>query len=381
VDSEEFEAVLDAVRTFVRDKAVPAEWEIEESDRIPDSLRQTAAEMGLYGYALPEEHGGLGMTMREQVILIQELGWTTPALRSMVSTNNGIAGQVLVNAGTDAQKQSFLPELASGRQIAAFALTESEAGSDPSGIRTRATRDGDSYILNGSKRYISNALAADFFVVFARTSGQPGSTDGISVFITPSDSAGLSVGPKDRKMGQRGSETAEVYFDNVKVPRELLLGEEGRGFSVAMSSLAQGRLHVAAMSVGMARRLVHESLFHATTTRQGGTKIADFQLVAALLADCQTETMAGEALVMQAAHAWDEETDRRMAPSAAKLFCSEMVDRVADRAVQIHGGAGYMREMPVERFYRDSRLFRLYEGTSEIQRLIIAKQMVKAFCQ
>lgn len=379
MDSEQFEDVLDAVRTFVRDKVVPAEREIEESDRIPDSLRQLAADMGLYGYALPEEHGGLGMTMREQVLLIQELGWTTPALRSMVSTNNGIAGQVLANVGTEAQKQAFLPELSSGRQVAAFALTESEAGSDPSGIRTRATREGDYYILNGSKRYISNAPVADTFVVFARTSGQVGATDGISVFITPRDSAGLSIGPKDCKMGQRGSETAEVYLDSVRVPSDHLLGEEGHGFSVAMSSLAQGRLHVAAMSVGMARRLIHESLLHATTTRQGGTKIAEFQLVAALLADCQTETMAAEALVMQAAHAWDTGTDRRMAPAAAKLFCSEMVDRVADRAVQIHGGAGYMREMPVERFYRDSRLFRLYEGTSEIQRLIIAKQMIKAF--
>lgn len=380
MDIEEFESVLDAVRIFLRKEVVAAEDEIEETDRIPSHLRAMAADMGLFGYALPDRFGGLGMSMAEQVRLNIELGWTAAAFRSMISTNNGIAGQVLVNGGTPAQQDRYLPSLAAGRSVASFALTEPEAGSDPSGIRTRATLDGDSYVINGSKRFISNAITADLFIVFARTGGEPGTTDGISVFIVPSSTAGLSVGTRDVKMGQHGSETAEVFFDSVRVPKDHLLGEdEGAGFKIAMRSVAQGRLHVAAMSVGMSRRLIHESLRHATTNSSGGTKLCDFQLVAAMLADSQTESMAGETLVRDAARAWDAGTDRRLAPSAAKLFCSEMVDRVADRAVQIHGGSGYMREMPVERFYRDARLFRLYEGTSEIQKLIIAKQLVREF--
>lgn len=377
---EELDPISAAVRTFVRKEIVAAEDQIEATDEIPQRLRAMAADMGLFGYALPVEFGGLGLSMREQVLLNFELGWTAPAFRSMISTNNGIAGQVLVNGGTPSQQDAYLPDLASGRVTASFALTEPEAGSDPSGIRTRAIRDGDSYLISGSKRFISNALSADLFIVFARTAGEPGSSTGISVFIVPAKSAGLSIGPKDLKMGQRGSQTAEVFFDQVRVPADHLLGEdEGSGFAIAMRSLAQGRIHVAAVSVGMSRRLIDESMKHATTNSQGGTMLTDFQLVAAMLADCQTESLAGEALALYAAHAWDSGADRRLAPSAAKLYCTEMVDRVVDRAVQIHGGSGYMHDMPVERFYRDSRLFRLYEGTSEIQRLIIAKQMVKGF--
>ncbi|MCH1865210.1 acyl-CoA dehydrogenase family protein [Nocardioides sp. CFH 31398] len=381
LDDDELEAVLDAVRTFVRKDVVAAEDEIEETDAIPERLREQAKEMGLFGFAIPQAYGGLGLTMSAEVRLAMELGWTTPSFRSMFGTNNGIAGSVLVNAGTEAQRERWLPGLASGELVASFALTEAEAGSDPSGLRTRAVREGDEYVLSGQKRYITNARDADLLMVFARTTPPSGSAPagkGISVFVVPTDAEGVTLGPKDAKMGQRGTTTCEVFLDGVRVPADHLVGEvEGEGFGTAMRSLAKGRLHIAALCVGLAQRLVHESVSHATTATQGGTRLSDFQLVAAMLADCHTETYAGRAMVLEAARAWDDGSDRRLAPSATKLFCSEMVGRVADKAVQVHGGLGYMRSVPVERFYRDARLFRLYEGTSEIQRLIVAGQLTR----
>ncbi len=380
MESDEFAAILDAVRTFVRKEVVAAEDEIEETDRIPDRIREQAKAMGLFGYMIPEEYGGLGMSEYEDARMAMEFGWTTPAFRSMFGTNNGIAGQVLVNAGTERQKDRWLPGLASGDLVASFALTEPEAGSDPSGLRTRAVRDGDEYVLNGQKRFITNAVYADLLMVFARLGDVSDGSKGICVFVVPTDTPGVTVGPKDAKMGQRGTASSEVFFDDARIPLDHLVGEvEGEGFSTAMRSLVKGRIHIAAMSVGMAKRLLHESLLHATTNKQGGRKLADFQLVQAMLAESQTEIFAGESMLLEAARRYDDESDRYIAPSSAKLFCTEMVGRVADRAVQIHGGMGYMREVPVERFYRDCRLFRLYEGTSEIQKLIIARNLVKGF--
>ncbi|RNF78231.1 acyl-CoA dehydrogenase family protein [Streptomyces botrytidirepellens] len=378
MEAADFEAVLNAIRTFVRKEVVPAEEVMEKTDEIPEAIRAQAAEMGLFGYALPEEYGGLGFSMTEDVQLAMEVGYTAPAFRSMFGTNNGIAGQVLVNFGADEQKQRYLPGLAAGDMIASFALTESEAGSDPSGLRTRAVRVEGGYLLNGQKRFITNATRADLFMVFARTNADTEGTKGISVFAVESGTKGLTVGPKDEKMGQRGAHTAEVFLDDVFVSGTALIGgSEGEGFAAAMRSLARGRLHIAAICVGLAQRLVEESVNHAAANRQGGSPIAEFQQVQAMLADSQSELLAGRAMVLEAAKAYDDGSDRRMAPSCAKLFCSEMVDRVADRAVQIHGGLGYMRTVAVERFYRDARLFRLYEGTSEVQKVIIAKQMLK----
>ncbi|TMR99855.1 acyl-CoA dehydrogenase family protein [Nonomuraea basaltis] len=378
METEAFQAVLAAVRTFVRKEVVPAEDVIEQTDEIPEVIRAKAAAMGLFGYALPEEYGGLGFSMSEDVRLAMELGYTAPAFRSMLGTNNGIAGQVLVNFGTDEQKRHYLPDLAAGDKIASFALTESEAGSDPSGLRTRAVRAEGGFRLTGQKRFITNADRADLFMVFARTNADTEGTKGISVFVVESGAEGLTVGPNDEKMGQRGAHTAEVFLDDVFVPESALVGgAEGEGFAAAMRSLARGRLHIAAICVGLGQRLVEESVNHAAASRQGGRPIAEFQQVQAMLADSQTEVMAGRALVLEAAKSYDDGSDRRMAPSCAKLFCSEMVGRVADRAVQIHGGMGYMRTVPVERFYRDARLFRLYEGTSEVQKVIIAKQLLR----
>jgi len=372
----EFADVLDAVRRFVHDKVVPREDEIEETDAIPADLRQAAVDMGLFGYTLPEEYGGLGASLSQDVQLAFEFGYTTPAFRSMFGTNNGIAGQVLVSSGSPEQKQHWLPRLAEGA-VAAFALTEAEAGSDPSGLTTRAIEDGDGYLISGAKRFITNAPLADVFVLFARTGAEVRGTRGISVFVVEATREGVRVGPKDRKTGQAGAWTAEVFFDQVRVPASALVGgSEGAGFAEAMKSLVRGRVHIAGICVGMAQRLLVESVAHARSSKQGGRPIGEFQLVQAMLADIQTGVYAGRAMVLEAACNYDSGADRKIGPSAAKLFCSEMVGRAADLAVQIHGGLGYMRGVPVERMYRDARLFRIYEGTSEIQKLIIGRALV-----
>lgn len=379
ITTEMFAAMLREIRRFVRIEVVPLEAQIDETDEIPERIREQAAELGLFGFALPAEHGGIGLTAEQEVQLVFELGWTTPAFRSMIGTNNGIAGHVLVLGGTPEQQRRLLPPLASGQLTAAFALTEPEAGSSPADLSTSARRDGDGWVLDGSKRFITNAPMAGLFMVFARSSGETGSADGISAFAVPSDTPGLTVGPRDHKMGQAGAWTADVILDGVRVGGDALIGGlEGTGYRTALACLAHGRLSIAALCVGLAARLVEESLARATARRQGGRPIAEHQLVAAMLADSQTDLMAGRALVLETARAYDEGSDTRLGPACAKLFASEMVGRVADRAVQIHGGAGYMRGIPVERFYRDARLFRIYEGTSQIQQLVIAAELVRS---
>ena len=378
MDEESFGQVLDAVRRFVREQVMPREDEIEESDAIPADLRAATAELGLFGYALPAEYGGFGATMAQDVRLAFEFGYTTPAFRSLFGTNNGIAGQVIAKFGSTGQKEEFLPRLAAGEMIASFALTESEAGSNPAGLKTAARRDGPEWRLSGAKRFITNAPLADLFVVYARTDPAAAGGRGISTFLVDAASPGLTVGPKDRKMGQRGAWTAEVSFDGVRVPDGRLVGEEGRGYRSAMTVLARGRLHIAAMCVGTAQRVLDESVAHAATSRQGGLPIGDYQLVQAMLAESYAEIAAGRSLVLSVAAAYDEGRDRAAGPSSAKLFCAEMVSRVADRGVQVHGGLGYMSSTVVERMYRDSRLYRLYEGTSEIQKLIIARELLAA---
>jgi acyl-CoA dehydrogenase len=375
MDARDFADVLDAVRSFVREKVIPREEEIDETDRIPDDVRQASAEMGLFGYALPEAYGGLGLSMSEEVRLAFELGYASPAFRSMFGTSNGIAGQVIVRAGSDEQREHWLPRLASGQAIGAFALTEAEAGSDPSTLTTVAEKDGGDYLISGSKRFITNAPEADVFMVFARTGGEGGR--GISTFIVEADTDGLTVGPADEKMGQRGAHTAEVFFDRVRVPASTMVGEEGTGFRTAMASLSHGRVHIAAVCVGVTQRILDETVAYAKERKQGGQRIADHQLIQGLIADSQTELYAGRAMVLQAAEAYDSGEDRRLGPSCAKYFCSEMAGRVADRAVQIFGGMGYMRGVAVERLYRDVRLFRIYEGTSQIQQLVIARALVR----
>ncbi len=379
VPDDDFQEILAQTRHFVRTAVVPREQEILDDDRVPDDLRDRAKKMGLFGYAIPQQWGGLGLNLKQDVELAMELGYTSLALRSMFGTNNGIAGQVLVGFGTDEQKARWLAPIASGDVVASFALTEPGAGSNPAGLRTKAVRDHGDWEISGQKRFITNAPVANLFVVFARTRPADDQGPGIAVFLVPADSAGVEVGAKDAKMGQEGAWTADVSFTDVRVGDGALIGgSEDVGYRAAMTSLARGRVHIAALAVGAATRALDESVAYAATATQGGTPIGSFQLVQAMLADQQTGVLAGRALVREAAQLWVTNQDRRVAPSAAKLFCTEMAGNVADLAVQIHGGTGYMRGVPVERIYRDVRLLRLYEGTSEIQRLIIGSNLVKA---
>jgi len=377
VSASEFDELIEVLRDFIRREVMPAEAGIDESDEIPERLIAQAKEMGLYGYALPTEYGGLGLSVEQQIQVTMELGYTSPAFRSLFGTNNGIAGQVLVMGGTDEQRKHWLPRLASGEVVASFALTEPDAGSDPTSLVTSARLDGDGWVIDGLKRYITNAPAADVFMVFARTDPDAPRGKGIGVFIVPAG-RGVSVAARDHKMGQAGAWTADVSFSGVRVPGDALIGEAAAaGYATAMRSLAHGRLVIAAMCVGVAARLIDESVSYAKERIQGGHPIGEYQLVQAMLADSQTEYLAARALVLDAAARYGAGVDRRLGPSAAKYFASEAVGRIADRAVQIHGGSGYIRGVPVERLYRDVRLFRIYEGTSQIQQLVIAREMLR----
>ena len=379
VGDDDFREILAATRHFVRSVIVPRESEISEQDRIPDDLRERAKKLGLFGYAIPQEWGGLGLDIAQDVELALELGYTSLAVRSMFGTNNGIAGQVIVGFGTDEQKGSWLESMASGDVVASFALTEPGAGSDPTGLRTKAVRDGTNWVISGQKRWITNAPLANLFVVFARTRPADADGAGIAVFLVPADAPGVQVGVKDAKMGQEGAWTSDVYFTDVHLgPESLIGGSEDIGYRAALTSLARGRIHIAALAVGTAQRALDESVNFAASTTQGGSAVGTFQLVQAMLADQQTGVLAGRALVRDTAQKWLSGVDRRIAPSVAKLFCTEMAGKVADIAVQVHGGTGYMTGVPVERIYRDIRLLRLFEGTSEIQRLIIGGGLIKA---
>ena len=385
LDQSEFQSVLSSVRTFVREVVVPAEDEIEDRDLVPERIRAQAAAMGLFGFALPEEHGGLGLSAVEEAHLAFEIGWTTPAFRSMFGTNNAIAGQVIAQSGTAEQRERHLPGMASGEVVASFALTEEEAGSDASRLRTRAVSDGaGGYVINGSKQYITNSPVAGLFIAFARTDSGSDSDprrSQVSAFLVDAGIAGIDIGPRDKKMGQSGAVSAPMTFTDVHVgPEALLGGVEGHGLQQAMRALNRGRLHVAALCVGLADRLLHESVPYAEGRRQFGHPIADFQLVQAMLARSAATRHACRALVLEACAAFDAGLPSTIElASSAKLLATEMVGEVADRAVQIHGGTGYMRGTAVERFYRDVRLYRIYEGTSEIQLLTIAKQVRRRF--
>jgi acyl-CoA dehydrogenase len=379
VSDDDFQEILAQTRQFVRNVVVPREQEILAEDRVPDDLRDHAKQMGLFGYAIPQQWGGLGLNLMQDVELAMELGYTSLALRSMFGTNNGIAGQVLVGFGTDEQKARWLERIASGDVVASFALTEPGAGSNPAGLRTKAVRDGQDWVISGQKRFITNAPVAGLFVVFARTRPADDKGPGIAVFLVPANAEGVAVAAKDAKMGQEGAWTADVSFDDVRVGNDALVGgSEDIGYRAAMTALARGGIHIAAIAVGAAQRALDESVAYAATATQGGAPIGSFQLVQAMLADQQSGVLAGRALVRDVARKWVTGEDRRIAPSAAKLFCTEMAGKVADLAVQVHGGSGYMRGVPVERIYRDVRLLRLYEGTSEIQRLIIGSNLIRA---
>lgn len=378
LDAQTFDLLLSSVRRYVHERLIPREGEVAETNKIPSEVVEELRELGLFGLSIAEEFGGLGLTMEEEARVVFELGQTSPAFRSMAGTNIGIGSQAIVLAGTQEQKQRYLPRLASGEIIGSFALTEPDAGSDAMSIRTTAKLDGDVYVINGTKRYITNAPVAGLFSVMARTNPER-RADSISCFLVDADTPGLSLGKPDKKMGQAGALTCDVVFDNCRVPKSALLGgTEGNGFRTAMKVLDKGRLHIAALCVGIADRLIRESVLFATNRKQFGQPIADFQLVQAMIADSQAEAYAAKCMVLDAARKRDRGENTTMEAASAKMFASEMAGRVADRAVQIHGGAGYMAEYPVERFYRDVRLFRIFEGTTQILQLVVGRETIKA---
>ena len=377
-DPDTFALLLDAIRRFVRERLIPAERELAETDEIPAAILSEMREMGLFGLTIPTDYGGLGLTMEEEALTSIEMCRASPAFRSIAGTNNGIGSQGIVIDGTAEQKKKYLPRLASGELIGSFALTEPGAGSDAGSLTTSARREGDHYVINGTKRYITNAPEAGVFTLMARTDPQSKDAGGVSAFIVERATPGVTVGKPDRKMGQRGSHTADVIFDNARVPAANLIGgREGVGFKTAMKVLDKARLNIAAVCVGAATRMLDEALGYAMQRKQFGQPVAEFQLVQAMLADCQTEIFAARSMTLEAARKRDNGESVTMEAACCKYFASEMCGRVADRAVQVHGGAGYMAESAIERFYRDVRLFRLYEGTSQIQQLVIARHLIR----
>jgi acyl-CoA dehydrogenase len=377
-DTESFNILLSTIERFVRERLIPREAEVAETDAIPADILDEMRRMGLFGLTIPEQYGGLGLTMEEEARVAFAWCQASPAFRSIAGTNLGIGSVGIVIDGTEAQKQTYLPRLATGELIGSFALTEPGSGSDAASLTTSARKDGDHYVINGAKRYITNAPQAGIFTVMARTDPKTKDASGVSAFIVERNTPGLVVGRPDRKMGQRGAQTADVIFENVRVPAENIIGGvEGKGFKTAMKVLDKARVHIGAVCVGAATRILDETLNYAVERKQFDQAIGEFQLVQAMLADSQTELYAARSMVLDAARKRDDGQPITMEAACCKLFASEMVGRVADRAVQIHGGAGYMQEYAVERFYRDVRLFRLYEGTSQIQQLVIARNMLK----
>jgi acyl-CoA dehydrogenase len=377
-DQQILDQLLETVIRFVSQELIPTEAQVAEQNDIPTELVAKMAELGLFGLSIPTSYGGLGLTMEEECLVALELGRASPAFRTVVGTNIGIGSQGLIMDGRPDQKDYWLPRLASGDVISSFALTEPDAGSDAGSIRTSAVRDGDCYRLNGTKRFITNADKAGLFTVMARTDPDSQGSRGVSAFLVPAQTPGLTIGIPEKKMGQHGTHVCDVVLNDAEIPASALLGtEEGKGFITAMKVLERGRLHISAVCVGIADRLIDESTRYAAQRKQFGQAIGEFQLVQGMLADMKTEWYAGRSMVIDAARKKDLDVTVATESSCCKYFCSEMVGRVADRAVQIFGGAGYIADYGIERFYRDVRIFRLYEGTSQIQQLIIARNMLR----
>ena len=377
LDSETREQLIDTLRRFVSERLRPLEAKVAEDDAIPDDVLDEMKGLGLYGLSIPEAYGGLDLSMEDECLVAVELGRTSPAFRSAFGTNVGIGSQGLVMFGTPEQKAKYLPGIASGEIITSFALTEPEAGSDSANVQTRAILDGDAYVLNGTKRFITNANKADLFTVMARSDPAKAGGGGVSAFLVDRNLPGLSVGKPEKKMGQQGAHICDVIFENVRVPAENRLGQEGEGFKVAMQVLDRGRLHISAVCIGVAERLIKDCVEYASERKQFGQPLTGFQLIQGMIADCKTESLAAKALTLETARKRDAGQSVTMEAAAAKYFASEMVGRVADKAVQIFGGAGYVADHGIERLYRDVRIFRIYEGTSQIQQVVIARETLK----
>lgn len=380
MDPETFAAFKDQIRRFVRERLVSLEPRVLEQNQVPPEIRAEMAEMGLFGLTTPEKYGGLGLSLTEYIETMTEISWAAPAFRSVVAINTGMLTTALKLAGTPDQKAEWLPRLASGT-VGSFALTEPDSGSDSAGLRTRAVRDGDDYILNGTKRYVTNGPISEMVLVMARTSAEnlPKNAH-VTAFLVPTALAGVRRGHPDRKMGQLGALTGDVILEDVRVPASAVLGgREGNGFRTAMMALDTGRLSVGANAIGYARRIADAAIRYATEREAFGETIANFQLIQAMIADSKVDLYAAESMMADALRRVEQGLPFSTEASCVKLFATEAAGRIADRTVQIHGGAGYMAEYEVERFYRDVRVFRIYEGTTQIQQLVIAKNVLRDF--
>ncbi len=376
--AETTEQLASAVRRFVREQLLPAEPKVEEDDDIPAAIIRQLKDLGLFGMTIPEEYGGLGLSMYEEARVVFEIGYASPVFRSYFGTSNGVGTLGILIDGTEEQRKQYLPGIASGDLVASFCLTEPDAGSDAAALTTRAVRDGDHYVISGTKRFTTNSPHAGIFTVFARTAPKEAGSRGISAFLVERATPGISIAPHYKKMGFRGSHTADVIFENCRVPASALLGgQEGIGFKTAMKSLDHARIHMAAVAVGLCERIIDEGVRYAMDRRQFGKPISDFQLIQGMLADCAAEAFAARAMVEKASR--DKDAGIRITKESAccKYFATEALGRIADRVLQIHGGYGYIKEYAIERLYRDARLLRIYEGTSQIQQLVIAREMLK----
>lgn len=378
MSDDTIEMLSSAVRRFAREVLVPAEPQVEEEDEIPAAIVAQLKEFGLFGMTIPREYGGLGLSMYEEARVVFEIGYASPVFRSYFGTSNGVGTLGILIDGTEAQRRRYLPRVASGELMASFCLTEPDAGSDAAALVTRAKREGEHYVLDGTKRFTTNSPQAGLFTVYARTAPKAAGIGGISAFLVERDTPGITVATPYKKMGFRGAHTADVIFEGCRVPASALLGgREGIGFTNAMKSLDHARIHMAAVAVGLCARLIDEGVGYALQRRQFGKAIAEFQLIQGMLADSETEALAARAMVEKVAR--DKDAGIRITKESAccKYFATEALGRIADRVLQIHGGYGYIKEYPVERLYRDARLLRIFEGTSQIQQLIVAREMIR----
>lgn len=378
MDPEVFEQFIEQLERYVRERLIPAEREVIEADEIPSAIVQEMREMGLFGLTMPEEYGGAGMNITQYARTIHALSYAAPAFRSLISINIGMVCSALKNGGADAQKAEWLPRLAAG-EIACFGLTEPGSGSDSAGMQTIAVKSGNGWVLNGTKRYITNSPHARLALIMARTTKEnlPKNAH-VSAFLVPTDTPGVAIGKSDRKMGQSGAHIADVIMEDVRLPADALLGlEEGKGFGFAMQSLDNGRISVGAMATAMARRALDSAIRYANERKAFGEPIANFQLIQQMLAESEIEIYAAEAMMKDVTARADAGENVLRKAAAFKVFASEMCGRVVDRVVQIYGGAGYLAEYDAERFFRDARVLRIYEGTTQILQLQIAKHMLR----
>jgi acyl-CoA dehydrogenase len=377
-DREVLDSMVEQTRRFVRQDLIPAEEWVEEHDEIPANLIGKMKELGFFGMTIPEQYGGLGLSMYEEVCVVAEIGYASPVFRSYFGTSNGVGTLGMLIDGTEEQRRKYLPRIAKGELIASFCLTEPDAGSDAAALTTRAMRDGDFYVLNGTKRFTTNSPHAGLFTVFARTGPKEQKSAGISAFLVERDMPGITVAPHYKKMGFRGSHTADVIFEDCRIPATALLGgQEGIGFKTAMRSLDHARIHMSAVATGLSARIIDEGVRYALDRVQFGKPIAQFQLIQGMLADCEAEALASRSMIENVARMKDEGRTVIKESACCKYFTTEALGRIADRVLQIHGGYGYIKEYPIERLFRDARLLRIYEGTSQIQQLVVAREMLK----